>query len=178
MPINKFKENVKSIINSEIKAQGSNIHIILITPPPIEETLLADLTKKDSGFKEPLNMTAKSAAQYAKVVLELAKELEKNSAKEATDNAKNLQNEKIKQSAITDQHTPPVSLPVVALDVWGEFMSAAGWIGGELPGSISLGKNQVLSELLVDGVHLTPAGYKKVYSILMNLLKAKWPELI
>lgn len=69
------------------------------------------------------------------------------------------------------------SLPV--LDLWTIFMLKAGWTPGQqgpLIGSRAAPKNPVLDELLSDGLHFTPAGYKLVFDELVNLIIRELPD--
>ncbi|KUJ16609.1 GDSL Lipase/Acylhydrolase family protein-like protein [Mollisia scopiformis] len=66
---------------------------------------------------------------------------------------------------------------VDVVDVWTLFMEKAGWKTGEpLPGSKAMGKNEVLADLLYDGLHISPTGYRVVFDALIKLIKEKWPE--
>lgn len=69
------------------------------------------------------------------------------------------------------------NLPV--LDLWTIFMLKAGWNQGQqgpLIGSRAAPKSQILDELLSDGLHFTPTGYKLVFDELVNLILLKLPE--
>ncbi|KAF2751232.1 SGNH hydrolase [Sporormia fimetaria CBS 119925] len=71
-------------------------------------------------------------------------------------------------------------LPVVNL--WMSFMSKAGfdpdtWQTGQpLPGSMSLPQNDVLKELLYDGLHFNPAAYKILFNEIMDVVAKNWPH--
>ncbi|KAH6676646.1 SGNH hydrolase-type esterase domain-containing protein, partial [Halenospora varia] len=66
---------------------------------------------------------------------------------------------------------------IVVVDVWSKFMELAGWQEGAiLPGAKEGGKNDILSSLLSDGLHLTSKGYKVIFEELLETLKANWPE--
>lgn len=139
VPIDRFKSNLISIINhSLVKAQSP--HIILFTNPPVEETVLLDINKKNGSADEIRR--AKDAKEYAEKTKEVGKEY---------------------------------NLPV--LDVWTAFMNATGWDGhGALPGSEEAGKNETLADLLHDGLHLSPRGYKIVFDELLKLMQQNWPD--
>ncbi|KAL3427949.1 GDSL-like Lipase/Acylhydrolase [Phlyctema vagabunda] len=68
----------------------------------------------------------------------------------------------------------------VVLDVWKLFMTKAGWRVGDyiFPGSEKAEKNEVLAELLYDGLHLSPAGYEVVYEGLIKTLDENWPDMV
>ncbi|RJE18371.1 hypothetical protein PHISCL_09291 [Aspergillus sclerotialis] len=68
-------------------------------------------------------------------------------------------------------------LKVPVADVWTAFMKAAGWEEGkELPGSRDLPNSDVLQELLTDGLHLAPEGYRVVYTEVMKTIRENWPD--
>ncbi|KEF52139.1 uncharacterized protein A1O9_11765 [Exophiala aquamarina CBS 119918] len=69
------------------------------------------------------------------------------------------------------------SLPV--LDLWTIFMLNAGWSQGQqgpLIGSRAAPKNPVLDQLLSDGLHFTPVGYKLVFDELVYLIIRELPD--
>lgn len=72
-----------------------------------------------------------------------------------------------------------LDLPI--LDLWTIFMLKAGWKEGSsdaLIGSKAAPKNQVLGELLIDGLHFTPTAYKLVFDELVNVIRDKLPEQV
>ncbi|KAI6248310.1 GDSL esterase/lipase [Erysiphe necator] len=166
--IENFEKNLISIINSpQLCAHLPDINIILITPPPVEESLLVEHKKKKYGLEGPPHLTAASAAQYAKKIQELVQEL-KSTNKEQT----------IEKASCQSKRENKFKRQLEVLDVWGEFISMTEWREGTLPGSSILGVDQILSELLIDGVHLTTAGYKIVLSAFYKLLRTKWAQFI
>ncbi|KAK6358309.1 hypothetical protein TWF730_007655 [Orbilia blumenaviensis] len=67
---------------------------------------------------------------------------------------------------------------VEVLKLWHIFMAEAGWKEGEpLLGEIGVPKSEKLGELLSDGLHLTPKGYKLFFDGLVDLLKDRLPEI-
>lgn len=84
-----------------------------------------------------------------------------------------------------------LNLPVV--DLWGAFMSKAGWKEGEpLTGSIDVARNEVLQNLLRDGkclfrslfnntdnlegLHFNPEGYRLMYNEVMKVIRERIPD--
>jgi isoamyl acetate esterase len=69
-------------------------------------------------------------------------------------------------------------LNIPVLDMWTMIMLKAGWKPGDDPlqGSRALPENLVLKEMLRDGLHLSPAGYRVLYYGLMELIKVVWPD--
>lgn len=71
VPADRFKQNIINIINHPaVKAHSP--HIILLTTPPFEETLLEELSLQ-WGFGGETRK-AKDAAEYAELVREVGKE--------------------------------------------------------------------------------------------------------
>lgn len=69
-----------------------------------------------------------------------------------------------------------LDLPV--LDIWSAFMKEAGWKKGDiLPGSKSIDQNPVLVNLMHDGLHFTPDGYKILFKEFMSLVRTVLPDL-
>jgi hypothetical protein len=75
--LDRFKQNLKAIITYPAVI-AHNPHIILLTPPPIEETLMSDLLKKmkeETGIDMPPPADrAQDARLYADAVKEVADE--------------------------------------------------------------------------------------------------------
>lgn len=70
-------------------------------------------------------------------------------------------------------------LGIPVLDMWMACMLEAGWEPGEeLPGSRALPESPVLQELLHDGLHLSPAGYRLLYKNLTTLIAKTWPDQV
>ncbi|KAJ4986428.1 GDSL-like Lipase/Acylhydrolase [Stagonosporopsis vannaccii] len=73
-----------------------------------------------------------------------------------------------------------LNLPVVNL--WKAFMSKTdfqidAWkVGDLLPGSLETTQNDALVELMYDGLHFHPAGYKILYQELTKLIAEVWPD--
>ncbi|ODH49861.1 hypothetical protein GX48_03950 [Paracoccidioides brasiliensis] len=69
-------------------------------------------------------------------------------------------------------------LGVPVADIWGAFMKEAGWEEGEpLAGSKRAPANVRLGELLSDGLHFSPEGYRVMYREVMRVIRARYPEL-
>jgi len=70
-------------------------------------------------------------------------------------------------------------LNLPTLDLWLSFMLRAGWRGGHdgaLIGSRDAPKNQVLADLLSDGLHFTDMAYQLVYEDLVGLIQREVPD--
>ncbi|KAI9783603.1 MAG: isoamyl acetate-hydrolyzing esterase [Peltula sp. TS41687] len=70
-------------------------------------------------------------------------------------------------------------LGVTLMDVWTLFQREAGWKEGEpLIGSKNREQSAVFAELLQDGLHLTPKGYRLVFDELMRVIQENWPDQV
>ncbi|KIX03896.1 uncharacterized protein Z518_07449 [Rhinocladiella mackenziei CBS 650.93] len=72
-----------------------------------------------------------------------------------------------------------LNLPI--LDLWTIFMLKAGWKEGStdaLIGSKAAPQNQVLGELLSDGLHFTPAAYRLVFEELVKIIQNELPDQV
>ncbi|KAF1808246.1 isoamyl acetate-hydrolyzing esterase [Eremomyces bilateralis CBS 781.70] len=69
-------------------------------------------------------------------------------------------------------------LGVPVVDMWTVIMLKAGWELGSsvLPGSRKFGPNPVLEELLHDGLHLSPSGYRILYDEVLQVIRKNWPD--
>ncbi|KAF1991117.1 lipolytic enzyme [Aulographum hederae CBS 113979] len=70
-----------------------------------------------------------------------------------------------------------LNIPVV--DIWTAIMLKAGWHPGQdgpLPGSEGCPRNEVLDDMLHDGLHLSPNGYKVLYDEMNKLIETCWPD--
>ncbi|KAI9675361.1 MAG: isoamyl acetate-hydrolyzing esterase [Caeruleum heppii] len=66
---------------------------------------------------------------------------------------------------------------VAVLDLWNVFMSEAGWKPAEpLVGSKDVAPNPRFSELMHDGLHLNPEGYRVVFREVMKTIHQHWPD--
>ncbi|KAK4983844.1 hypothetical protein LTR50_006971 [Elasticomyces elasticus] len=139
VPLETYKQQLIEIAtNPAIKTH--NPHMILITPPPIDERL-CEATDAAKGINQ-VRRTAENTARYAEAVREVGEQL---------------------------------NVPV--LDIWKAFMQRAGWSEGQpLPGSKDVERNAVLTELMHDGLHFNPAGYRVLFDELMKLIERTWPD--
>jgi len=71
------------------------------------------------------------------------------------------------------------ALGIPTVNLWETFMQyAGGWEeGNPLPGSKELPKNEKLGELLRDGLHFEPKGYKILYDLVLETIRGNIPEL-
>ncbi|KAJ5238489.1 GDSL Lipase/Acylhydrolase family protein [Penicillium chermesinum] len=69
------------------------------------------------------------------------------------------------------------ALNVPVVDIWSALMGSTGWQEGQpLPGSRDLPNDEKLSSLFLDGLHLTPAGYRIVYDQIIQKIADTWPD--
>ncbi|PSN74005.1 SGNH hydrolase [Corynespora cassiicola Philippines] len=73
-------------------------------------------------------------------------------------------------------------LGVPVVNLWKAFMSKTGFdvdtwkVGDAIPGSLSLPQNDVLVELMYDGLHFNPAGYDILFQELIKVISEQWPD--
>lgn len=63
------------------------------------------------------------------------------------------------------------SVPFV--DLWSAFQRESGWSESQV-----VEENPNLEQLLIDGIHYTPQGYKTFYNELIKVITASYPELL
>jgi lysophospholipase L1-like esterase len=142
-----YRKNLKAIITNPLIVAHKPT-ILIVTPPPINEVHLQseDLNK---GYPS-LTRTQSNTAQYAAIVRDIAAEFK-------------------------DQN-------VVLVDLWSAMMEEATRLtadftkGGALLGSLKKGDSAGLRHLLVDGLHLTGAGYKVFVDQVIPFIGTNWAE--
>jgi len=145
VPLHQFAKNLQAIIHhSSITAH--NPRIILVTPPPVEETLCEAI---DASKGLPLCRHAAVTAKYAQAVRDMGKTAGDNVT--VVDLWTTIMDEAVSQRC-TDASS------------------------NELPGVRALGVNECLAGLMHDGLHLSAKGYQIFWDELMNTLERKWPN--
>ncbi|CCX05109.1 Similar to GDSL esterase/lipase At5g45920; acc. no. Q6NMR9 [Pyronema omphalodes CBS 100304] len=121
--------------------------LILITPPPICEYITQE--SDAAKGKNYIQRLAAQTKQYRDAAIAVGKEL---------------------------------NVPVV--DLWGAFVEYAEpgyqWREGgdkEIPGCKERERNPKMGELLRDGLHFNPKGYKIMYDEVIKCIKTHYPEL-
>nr|POE79715.1 isoamyl acetate-hydrolyzing esterase 1 like [Quercus suber] len=150
VPLAQYKANLRSIVMHPSLKEHSNVRIILITPPPIEERKLrkADLAKLPQLEWTPRRAAA-TTARYAEAVRLVGQELQVpvldiwDAMMTRASNGE------------TTARQPPLA---------------------PLPGSLEASSNAVLESYLHDGLHFSSKGYKVLYDELMMLIQATWPD--
>ena len=147
MALDKYRENLRTILtHRSILAHGPKI--LLVTPPPVNEVHLQenDFAKGYSA----LTRVQKVTAQYADVVRELATEFKDKN--------------------------------VVLVDLWTALMKEGakhtpGYVeDGKMIGTLEKGDNAGLRTLLLDGLHLTAAGYKVFLNEVLPFVGPGWAQ--
>ncbi|KAG4418815.1 hypothetical protein IFR04_008020 [Cadophora malorum] len=145
--LDKYRENLRTILtHRSILAHGPKI--LLVTPPPVNEVHLQenDFAKGYSA----LTRVQKVTAQYADVVRELATEFKDKN--------------------------------VVLVDLWTALMKEGakhtpGYVeDGKMIGTLEKGDNAGLRTLLLDGLHLTAAGYKVFLNEVLPFVGPGWAQ--
>lgn len=118
-----FTHNLKDLISHPlIAAHDPPPRIILITPPPIEETYIANEDAKN-GYTEVRRFNQKTAL-YAEAVTKVGRET----------------------------GTPVVDLWSIFMAKAGWEGGYHGSGGDRIPGTLAAGQSKILSELLIDGM--------------------------
>ncbi|BFZ58136.1 hypothetical protein PYCC9005_005195 [Savitreella phatthalungensis] len=67
---------------------------------------------------------------------------------------------------------------VPCADVWGEMMREADYDGsGDFPGDVHLPRNAALQNLLRDGLHPSPDGYRLIYNLIATVIRDSFPDV-
>ncbi|KAL2064175.1 hypothetical protein VTL71DRAFT_4669 [Oculimacula yallundae] len=142
-----YRANLKTILtHPSITAQAPKI--LLVTPPPINEVHLLE-NDSAKGYSN-LSRVQKVTAQYADVVRELAAEFKNDN--------------------------------VVLVDLWAALMKEGARLtpdyvdDGKMIGTLDKGDNAGLREILLDGLHLTGAGYKVFLDEVLPFVGPEWAQ--
>lgn len=145
--MDKYRENLRTILtHPSITAHSPKI--LLVTPPPVNEVHLQE-NDFEKGYSE-LTRVQKVTAQYAGVVRELATEFKDKN--------------------------------VVQVDLWTALMKEGarltpGYVDdGKMIGTLEKGDNPGLRSLLLDGLHLTAAGYKVFLDEVVPVVGPEWAQ--
>ncbi|KAH9219859.1 SGNH hydrolase-type esterase domain-containing protein [Leptodontidium sp. 2 PMI_412] len=145
--LDKYRENLRTILtHPSITAHSPKI--LLVTPPPVNEVHLQE-NDFEKGYSE-LTRVQKVTAQYAGVVRELATEFKDKN--------------------------------VVQVDLWTALMKEGarltpGYVDdGKMIGTLEKGDNPGLRSLLLDGLHLTAAGYKVFLDEVVPVVGPEWAQ--
>nr|POE66160.1 isoamyl acetate-hydrolyzing esterase 1 like [Quercus suber] len=148
--LDQYKANLKSIVAHPSLKAHSNVRVILITPPPIEERKLHETDlRKFPELGHTLRRTAANTARYAEVVRHVGQEL---------------------QIPVLDIWSAMMSRASSGEMVFHETPPKP------LPGSLEMAPNAVLDKFLHDGLHFSSEGYKVLYDELIMLIQATWPD--
>ncbi|TVY48435.1 Isoamyl acetate-hydrolyzing esterase-like protein [Lachnellula occidentalis] len=145
VPLDQYRKNMHAILNHE-SVKAHNPTILLVTPPPLNEVHLEaeDLKRGHPALTRRQSYTE----QYVKAVREIAEEYK-------------------------DQG-------VILIDLWAALMKEGarltpGFVEeGGLLGSKDKGDSEGLRKLVVDGLHLTGAGYKVFLDEVLPVVGKDW----
>ena len=157
VPLEEFKENVRKIVVHPCVRAHEEIKIILITPPPVDERLLAQADQAKYPDIHPMlpRRTARTTAAYAQAVRDLGLSLS------------------------FPQNYAPNTPEVALVDLWSFMLARAGQENAKpaytLQGSMEMPANAILQSFLLDGLHLTRAGYEVLFEQLMWVIGRRWP---
>ncbi|CAN9284922.1 unnamed protein product [Alternaria alternata] len=157
-----FSANIRGFLDTILSEDAmENTKILLITPPPINGSVVETGENKSAREIEDINQWRKegpryktymSKRKYADGIMQIAKEYEKMGR-------------------------------VVGLNFWQDLVHAVvteeGWQYDEQvpPGCGLLGAQSFPTGWFTDGLHLDIKGYRVLNNALLELVTAKWPEL-
>lgn len=154
IPLEEFVRNTKIMLSHPDVRGHEGIRIVLMTPPPVDErqSLLfaaaaAAADQKNSGI---LSRKACVTRDYAAAIVRLVEE----------------------------DYEMQTAAEIQVLDVWSLMIRRAGGaLEDPIPtGALEMPQNEVLQSFLVDGLHLSPAGYRVVYEEFVGLIRRVWPD--
>ncbi|PVH82493.1 SGNH hydrolase [Cadophora sp. DSE1049] len=145
--LDKYRENLR-IILTHPSVTAHSPEILLVTPPPVNEVHLQE-NDFGKGYSA-LTRVQKVTVQYADVVRELATEFKNKN--------------------------------VVLVDLWAALMKEGARLtpdymdDGKMIGTLEKGDNAGLRTLLLDGLHLTAAGYKVFLNEVLPFVGPEWAQ--
>jgi lysophospholipase L1-like esterase len=147
VPLQKYRANIKTMLRHP-SVRAHRPKILLVTPPPVNEVQLEaeDLMKGYSAVTRHQKVTA----EYANAIREIAEEFE-------------------------DQG-------VILVDLWTAMMKEAikeipsYMEGSRFLGSKESGDSKGLRSLLIDGIHLSGAGYKVFLKEVLPTIGEGWDD--
>ena len=145
VPLQKYRANIKTMLrHPSVRAHRPTV--LLVTPPPVNEVQL-EVEDLKNGYSA-VTRHQKVTAEYAQAIREIAEEFE-------------------------DQG-------VILVDLWAAIMQEAlgqspkSVEGSCILGSKERGDSRGLRNLLVDGLHLTGAGYKVFLDQVLPTIGQGW----
>lgn len=147
VPLDQFKANVKAIIQHSVVQAHKDVHLILITTPPIHEKTLSEhdtVNYGDEARSFGLRRTCANALAYATAVREVGREIDVTVCDLWT--------------AMVKFASPEVNPRTGSLEMEGSK------------------ENERLKGLLSDGLHFTGEGYRIFYEELVQTVEGRWPE--
>jgi lysophospholipase L1-like esterase len=147
IPIEEFTQNLIAIVQHPVVRAHTDIGLILITPPPVDERkALACDKAKDSQCGDVHRRRAPTTAAYAQAVRDVGRET----------------------------GVPVIDLwTAMIARAGGTAADEDDLIVGDAAAPVSV----ILQNLLDDGLHLSAAGYQVLYSELTALIAKQWPVL-
>lgn len=145
VPLHTFRRNLKAIITHPLVA----VHrpkIILVTPPPVEET---QQTIKDASRGSPLTRRAAVTAEYAMAVRDVGVEVGG-------------------ELVVLDLWSVVMEDAILRTPTYKP--------GQPLLGTKETGPNEALINLIPDGLHFSTSGYKIFLRALLEVMEKKWPD--
>lgn len=147
VPLELFRDNLRSIATHPLVRAHENVRIILITPPPVDErTALASDASKSTDRPLAVRRSAVVTAQYAEAVRALGREL----------------------------RLPVLDIWSAMMREAGYTRTELD--STQLPGSSEAPESAVLQGFLHDGLHFSRSAYDLLYSELLASIGKLWPD--
>lgn len=147
VPLDRFQENLRTIINHPLIA-AHDPKIILVAPPPVDATRCFEADRINKGILE-VRREALATSEYCKAVCKVGAE-ELGDRGVVVDLWQAFMEQAIAETPGYDREKGP------------------------LLGSISLGECKALVDLLPDGLHMSSKGYKLFFDEVVDAMKKKW----
>ena len=145
VPLDDFKNNLRTIATHECVKAHQDIRVVLVTPPPVDERKLMEADQaKYPGIGDVMRRTASTTAKYAQAVRDLGDELQ----------------------------LPVLDIWAAMLKHAGH--STQGGFGEGVLGSKDAPQSQALQEFLHDGLHFSKSAYELLFHELITLIEQRF----
>ena len=149
VPLDEYKSNLRKIATHQCITAHKDVRIILVTPPPVDESMLREADKvRFPDIGDIKLRVASTTATYAQAVRDLGTELD----------------------------LPVLDFWAAMLSPAGYSIPFDG--RKDIPGSRDAPQNPTLQAFLHDGLHLSRSGFELLFNELIALIARKWPDQV
>lgn len=154
LPLAKYKQNldhyITSLLSSESPFYQPAASVLLITPPPICQSLIDEVKLQYPPERRWVDRTLDNTRTYKDAVLEVV--------------------ERARSSPSLKKDRQTGKARVAVADVWKALFDATG---GEQPGADA----EALRPFFTDGLHMTPEGYAVVFDEVIRVIRSEFAGL-